>query len=42
MDLFKQVCDDLAIHYTVATAKTISIARRDDVRRPDEVIGPKT
>lgn len=41
LNLFKQVCDDLAIHYTVATSKSISIARRDDVRRLDEAIGPK-
>jgi hypothetical protein len=39
--LFTQVCDLLAIHYTVATSTSISIARRDDVRRLDEAIGPK-
>jgi hypothetical protein len=41
LNLFKQVCDDLAIHYTVPTPESISIARRDDVRRLDEAIGPK-
>jgi hypothetical protein len=41
LDLFKRACDDLAVHYTVPTSGSISIARRDDVRRLDEVIGPK-
>jgi hypothetical protein len=41
LGMFKQVCDDLAIHYTVATSTSISIARRDDVRKLDEAIGPK-
>jgi hypothetical protein len=41
LDLFTQACDDLAIHYTVATSESISIARREDVRRLDERIGAK-
>jgi hypothetical protein len=41
LDLFKRVCDALAIHYTVPSSESISIARREDVRRLDEVIGPK-
>ena len=41
LGLFKQVCDDLAIHYTAPTSESISIARREDVRKLDEQIGPK-
>jgi hypothetical protein len=41
LDLFKQACDDLAVHYTVPTGESISIARREDVRRLDERIGAK-
>ncbi len=41
LDLFRHVCDYLAIHYTNPTAESISIARRDDVRKLDEAIGPK-
>lgn len=42
LDLFRRVCDQLAIHYTVPTSESISIARRHDVRRLDEVVGPKS
>ena len=41
LGLFKHVCDLLGIHYTVPTLTSISIARRDDVRRLDEAIGQK-
>ena len=41
LDMFKRVCDELAIQYTVPTAESISIARREDVRRLDDAIGPK-
>jgi hypothetical protein len=39
--LFKGVCDALAIRYTSPSSESVSIARREDVRRLDEVIGPK-
>jgi hypothetical protein len=42
LDLFAHVCDDLGLHYTRATSETISIAKREDVGRIDEAIGPKT
>ena len=42
LDLFTHVCDDLGLHYTRPTSETISIAKREDVRRIDEAIGPKT
>ena len=42
LDLFTHVCDVLGLHYTRPTSETISIAKREDVRRIDEAIGPKT
>jgi hypothetical protein len=39
--LFAETCDALGIHWTRAGPREIAIARRADVRRLDEFIGPK-
>jgi len=39
--LFAETCDVLGIHWTRAGSREIAIARRADVRRLDEFIGPK-
>jgi hypothetical protein len=39
--LFTETCDVLGIHWTRAGSREIAIARRADVRRLDEFIGPK-
>jgi hypothetical protein len=39
--LFADTCDVLGIHWTRAGSREIAIARRADVRRLDEFIGPK-
>jgi hypothetical protein len=39
--LFGETCDALGIHWTRAGSREIAIARRADVRRLDEFIGPK-
>jgi hypothetical protein len=39
--LFAATCDALGVHWTRAGSREIAIARRADVRRLDEFIGPK-
>jgi hypothetical protein len=39
--LFCRACDAYGVHWTQTDWRTISVARRGDVTRLDEVIGPK-
>lgn len=39
--IFCEACDLLGIHWTVMNSRSISVARRPDVARMDDFIGPK-
>lgn len=40
-DIFCDACDRLGLHWTQPYFKTISISRRVDVAKMDEIVGPK-
>ena len=40
--IFTQACERYGVHWTRTYWKTISVARRADVAKLDEIIGPKS